>query len=412
VLKNLPDGLPDVHIGVITSDMGAGIASSTVDGCGTPDNGAFIDQIRAATDPVCTTARLNAGQHFIESLNAGSQNNFTGDISDVFRCLAQVGTTGCGFEAHLESLRAALGDPTADPAHDIPVRAIPPNNAGFLRPDAYFAAIFITNEEECSTPPDSAMFDPGAPASAGPLLTRCFAHTDICDGQPVINYVQAGAAAGPFQNCVSDEASFAVDPKQAPIPVQYYIDYLKKQKSDPTKILLSGIIAPSLPYTLVPTPDGQGGTFIGQGDSCTGAAGVFGQPTPRWAKFFSGFSAQQTVTTSICDQSFAAAMQLIAQQVGRLLGSPCITGQVQNVMGPKGLRPDCTVVDHTQNAAGAAVDTPLPSCVDVGNQPPCWSLAAGTANACPGQQIMQFMRPANQTPPADLNSTVECSVAP
>jgi hypothetical protein len=413
VLKNLPGGLPNVHIAVVTSDMGAGAFTSSVGGCEKPDNGSFVDQVRAATDPVCTTARLNAGEHFIASLNSGAQNNFTGDITDVFRCIAQVGTTGCGFEDHLESVRAALGDPTGDPAHDIPVRPVPPNNTGFLRDDAYLAVIFITNEEECSTAPDNVLFDPGMASNAtlGPLTTRCFAHTDICDGQRVINYVQTGQPAGPFQNCVSDETTFGADPTHAAIPVQFYVDYMKKRKADPSKVLLSGIIAPDAPYSLVLGPDGHGGMAIAQGFSCTGAAGVFGQPVPRWTKFFSSFGAQQTVTTSICDQSFAAAMQRIAELLSRALGSPCIAGQVLNVMGPNGPRPDCTVVDHTAGATGTLMDTNLPSCVDNGNQAPCWSLAPGTAGQCAGQQIMKFTRPAGPAP-TDLSSTVECSIAP
>ena len=411
VLKNLPGGLPDVHIAVVTSDMGAGAFSADVMGCEHPDNGAFVDQVRAATDPVCATATLNPGQHFIQSLSAGTQNNFTGDITDVFRCIAQVGTTGCGFEDHLEAVRAALGDAAGDPVHDIPVRPIPPNNVGFLRDDAYLAFVFITNEEECSTPPDSVLFDPNGPASLGILTARCFSHTDICDGQAVINYVQAGNPAGPFRNCVPDEATFNVDPKHAPIPVQFYIDYMKSRKSDPRKVLVSGIIAPSGPYSLAIIPDGQGGMMIAQGDSCTGAAGVFGQPVPRWTKFFGAFTADQSITTSICEQSFAAAMQRIAQQLGVLLGAPCVPAQVLDVMGPKGSRPDCSVTDHTINAMGDAVDTPLVSCVDSGNQLPCWNLVPGTAGQCPGQQVMQFMRPANQPPPTNLNSSVECSIA-
>jgi hypothetical protein len=413
VLKNLPGGLPNVHIAVVTSDMGAGMFSATVGGCENPDNGMFVDRVRAATDPVCATAKLNAGEHFIVSGNAGVQNNFTGDITDVFRCIAQVGTSGCGFEDHLEAVRAALGDSTGDPAHDIPVRPVPANNANFLRPDAYLAVIFITNEEECSTPPDSVLFDDttGSDGRLGALTARCFAHTDVCDGQPVVNYVMAGTPAGPFQSCVPDETTFATNPRLAPIPVQYYVDYLKKQKGDPSKVLVSGIIAPSGPYSLVQISDGHGGMMMAQANSCVGAAGVFGQPTPRWDKFFGSFTTLQSITTSICDQSFAPAMQRIATQVGRLLGVPCVSGTVLNTMGPNGPRPDCTVVDHSYDAMGAPVDTAVPACLDNGGQAPCWSLLPGTATECTGEQIMQFTRPTNVPPPTDLNSSVECAVA-
>ena len=261
--------------------------------------------------------------------------------------------------------------------------------------------------------PDSTLYDdtPRADARHGSLPARCFAHTDVCDGQPVVNYVMQGNPVGPFKSCVPDETTFATNPRLAPIPVQYYADYLKKQKSDPSKVLVSGIIAPSGPYSLVQVLDGHGGMYIGQGNSCTGAAGVFGQATPRWDKFFSSFTPQQSITTSICDQSFAAAMQRIATQLGRLLGAPCVSGTVLNTMGPNGPRPDCTVVDHVVDATGAEVNTPVPACLDNGGQAPCWSLTPGTATECTGEQIMQFKRPTNAPPPTDLNSSVECTVA-
>jgi hypothetical protein len=210
--------------------------------------------------------------------------------------------------------------------------------------------------------------------------------------------------------CTPDETTFASNSKLAPIPVQYYVDFLKAQKTDPSKVLVSGIVAPLGPYSLVPLPDGNGGTFIGQGNSCTGAAGVFGQPVPRWDKFFNSFTAQQAIATSICDMSFAAAMQRIATQLGRLLGAPCVTGTVLNIMGPNGMRPDCTVVDHTFSSTGAPVDTPVASCVDNNNTAPCWTLTPGTAAECTGESIMNFNRPAGPTP-SDLNSSVECAVA-
>jgi hypothetical protein len=413
ILKKLPGGLPNVHIAVVTSDMGAGAFSGQVGGCGNPDNGVFVDTARAATDPVCATAHLNAGQHFISSADGGTNNNFTGDIADVFRCLAQVGTTGCGFESHLESVRAALGDDRGDPAHGIPARPVPANNVGFLRADAFLAVISITNEGECSVPPDSVLFDPDAAVvpTLGPLQTRCLSHTDRCDGRPVLAAVQAGQPAGPFQTCVADDDAFAADPKRAAIPVPFYVDYFKRRKTDPSKVFLSGIIAPPSPYALVIDPTSVGGTGLKEGNSCTGAGKVFGQATPRMTEFFAAFNAQQTVTTSICDGSYANAMTSIANQLSKGLGSPCIPGKILDVTGTKGTRPDCSVVDHAVTSDGEPTDTALFSCVDTGGAAPCWKLVPGTDISCPGAQIMQFVRPTGQLPPTSLNSTVQCAVA-
>ena len=190
-------------------DFGHGrgrLSSVEADGCGHPDNGVFVDTARAATDPVCATARLNAGQHFIASASGGTQQQLHGGHR---RRLSLPGpgrnATGCGFESHLESVRAALGDETGDPAHGIPVRPVPANNVGFLRDDAFLAVISITNEGECSVPPDSVLFDPDGAVvpTLGPLQTRGLSHTDRCDGHPVLAAVQAGQPARSFRRPAS-----------------------------------------------------------------------------------------------------------------------------------------------------------------------------------------------------------------
>src|SRR5262249_37248640 len=141
VLKSLPTGLPNVHIAVVSQDMGAGAFTSTVDGCTAPDFGNFIFQRRAATQPICGSASIHGGLHFIESFNGGTKNNFTGDLSDVFTCIAQLGASGCGFEHQLEGVRVALGDPKGDAGHGLAPVMQPAGNAGFLRDDAYLAIV-------------------------------------------------------------------------------------------------------------------------------------------------------------------------------------------------------------------------------------------------------------------------------
>src|SRR5262252_3841425 len=112
VLKTLPAGLPNVHIAVTTSSMGAGaFTQSGIPGCGVGDAGNFVYQVRASVDPTCPQNQITDGRHFIESFAGGTQNNFSGDISKVFSCIAQVGAMGCGLEHQLAAVRAALGDP-------------------------------------------------------------------------------------------------------------------------------------------------------------------------------------------------------------------------------------------------------------------------------------------------------------
>src|SRR6516165_11192594 len=100
VLKALPGGLPDLHIAVVTSDMGAGDGSS-IQGCSVSgDGGVFRYQASGGctsvgfTDPNATFLVDSGGQN--PTTNFGTQ-----DITTVFECITTVGATGCGFEHQL-----------------------------------------------------------------------------------------------------------------------------------------------------------------------------------------------------------------------------------------------------------------------------------------------------------------------
>jgi hypothetical protein len=96
-----------------------------------------------------------------------------------FACAAKVGTDGPSFEMHLEGLKRALVDRVQDG-----------KNAGFLRADALLAVVFLTDEDDCSTPLASfeAQNDscvPPPPGLAG-----------IPDYLTVLDTVKGGGAAG------------------------------------------------------------------------------------------------------------------------------------------------------------------------------------------------------------------------
>jgi hypothetical protein len=46
VLDQLPGGLPDVHLAVVTSSLGAGVFTTAVPGCSQSDHGNFVFQAR------------------------------------------------------------------------------------------------------------------------------------------------------------------------------------------------------------------------------------------------------------------------------------------------------------------------------------------------------------------------------
>lgn len=132
VLATYPGGLPDVHIGVVTTDLGTlgrdGQVGPAVTGCSARgDNGAL---------------RINGAMvqgtflSDIELANGMRQTNYVGSLADAFATMATVGTHGCSYVQPLATMERALDRNTA--------------NAGFLRETAFLAVLFVTPNDDCS----------------------------------------------------------------------------------------------------------------------------------------------------------------------------------------------------------------------------------------------------------------------
>lgn len=117
-------GLPDLHVGVVSCDLGDGWMPS--------DEGVLKARSGCGLDP-------KNGRYLVS--HSGSNNNFSGDIASVFACLAELGTVGSGREQPLASVRMALS-------------GLIPANDGFLRRDAHLAVVYITDEDDQSSVPD------------------------------------------------------------------------------------------------------------------------------------------------------------------------------------------------------------------------------------------------------------------
>ena len=96
-------GLPNLHVAVISSDMGAGDGSvASCDSSG-GKNGIFQYTPRGS----CATNPLQAGATYI--IDSGGQKNYTGTLEEAFTCIAALGESGCGFEHQFASVLRALG---------------------------------------------------------------------------------------------------------------------------------------------------------------------------------------------------------------------------------------------------------------------------------------------------------------
>jgi hypothetical protein len=419
VLKGLPGGLPNVHIGVVSSSMGAG-RNPSIDHC--PQGG---DQGVFHTKPLGTTCgkgMLNPNQNFI--INVNGAPNYTGDISDVFSCIALLGDGGCGFEHQFESVLRALG---ADGA------MAPPANANFLRPDAYLAVVMITNEDDCSAPPDSDLFDSSSSTVTDPLgplqSYRCNEFGHLCGGQPPPR--QPPGEVDLSGMCVSAENGRL-------LKVSDVVAAMKGLKKDPSKVLVAAIAGPPSPYKVNIGPSqvkGDPSQWPYVEHSCTQMEPnndiTYADPSIRIKQWIDAFGANG-VFEDMCAPDFKLALQAIATTIGKKIGSPCVYGPVLDTDGVPWntgsmTTPDCTVIDHSTSASsGNVVDTRLPPCDNMAQvraslkmNPPqpvgttaCWVLDDSTTATCPTapiSHVMLFNRPGGAVT-TDLNSSVSCSV--
>lgn len=106
--------------------------------------------------------------------------------------------------------------------------------------------------------------------------------------------------------------------------------------------------------------------------------GSFGEPGVRVSQFANGFP--QSVLASVCDPSYASAIQEIATRIAQLpIGQNCVTDPIQYTAA--GL-PMCTVT--AQVIEGGTVEAvPYPNCATNGATPPCWDLNTG-GQTCSG----------------------------
>jgi hypothetical protein len=427
-LEALPGGLPDVHIGVVSSNMGAGLGA--VGGnCGTGlgdrgllwgnDPSDLTASVAAgseyATDPnhllIAPGCGLNLGARWIEDIQApapgtGRLRNYDStnlQLADVFSCLATaVGTSGCGEEHQLQATRVAL----------IPQAGINEANNGFLRSGAYLAIVLVTDEDDCSASNDNTknddifnMVSKRNPGDSGSL--RCAARGHLCGGQPIPDYDPVVGYTGTgFTHALSDcSAKSQLDPQNPDYSymplydVQEMVESVNWVKGDLSnqKTFVSGIIGwPADPNdaSLPPSVQTNSNYRIDKDPTSLPPSQqnlwdympICEDPTQKSAdgniykaygalrlkKFIDSFG-DHGQTFSICNSNFANAMGQIGGAVAQVLKPGCVDYPLIDTdpIAP-GTQPECQVFERVpcatpgQNACleSGFTETSLPECQD------------------------------------------------
>jgi len=391
VLNTIQGGLPDVHIGVVTTDLGT---KATQDAAPGPAIGQIGNGGCSGTGDggnLQTFGAMVTGTYIsdIKQTNGTRTKNYTGDLAAVFGAMARgAGAGGCGFEQPLEAMRRALNNN--------------PQNAGFLRPDAYLAVIFIADEDDCSMA-KSAMLGPES-AALGPLQSfRCNRFGHICDvggtSPDQMNQV------GPKSQCHPNENSPYLE------KVSVYVDFLKKLKSDPTKIIVAGIMGVTEPYQVeLRSPPGGGTAQQAVAHSCsyTGAMGLEVADPPTRIKFLLDQFPNRSTFTTICQQNLSDGLVLIAQLLKSVIGDPCIEGKLSDVdPTTPGPQYDCSVSDVSNIGKPTQTEDVIPQCDANASVKPCWRINVDLMN-CPLSDHFTLKIERAETPPPETHVIAYC----
>jgi len=368
-LRQIDGGLPNVHIAVATSDVGAGVGAPC-------KRAGELGSFQAK--PGCG---LDDDSKFIVSLEGETDNNFTGDLSDVFSCIADVGIGGCGFEHQLQAMRLALL-PDLDFGG-----GLMNGNDGFIRDDAFLAVIIITDEDDCSAPPSTNFFSEGRNSEfmgQAPSL-RCALAGHDCGGgdltggafESTLGACKAKTEAGELIN-IADFTNFLVDIKGG----------------DADKVIVSAIAGwPTNPeavnqteYSISKNDDdvfdiNPACKFQPPGSSEDDQ--TLAAPALRIKSFVDSFG-ENGILESICTDDFSPALKRIGQLIGVRLSPACIEGQLVDVdPNEPGIQADCLVDDAVPDGSGGVNLEALTSCTET-SEKPCYNLLPPTddRNTC------------------------------
>jgi hypothetical protein len=313
------DGPPDLHLGVITPDMGSSSVNGTAPGIGGVSQGGCFG----------TGDRGELYMH-----------RFATDAVGV-RELFFVGSDGCGFQQPLAAMRAAFTNPS---------------NVGFRRPEAALGVIVIADEDDCSAL-DPSLFDPPS-ATLGALSHFRCAQFGLTCAEPDMT------SPGPRTNCVPKTDSVLIeDPAD-------FVNVLRSQATDPRRVAFGAVVGPSDVAIELMAPPGMTSAIPATAHTCewTEDNSIVDADESLRLSWFANQFGDHGAIGSICSEDLTPAAAALGTPLRRAMGDPCVEDD-----GPLTA---CTAVDQL-----GTTETPLAHC-ETPTQTDCWELVTDP-NVCP-----------------------------
>jgi len=277
--------LPDLRIGVIGPDLGAGnygLQSCEVAG---GDGGRLQNAPRT---PGCIPPKDSwiSYQDGVTNIPSNTLDPIQ-QVFEAFSCIAPLGADGCGFEHTLEAARRGL-----DPQRGI--------NKGFIRPEAALLIVFVTDEDDCSASKPT-LFDPNNESLGPPTSFRCFDYGVHCD-------INDRTKIGPRKDCKPLMSKYLT-------PVEEYINFFKGLKPAGW-IILSAMAGPT---DLIEVGASDGEPKLEH--SCKTADGG-GDPAIRLRAVVEAFKDNgffNPGNVDICSADFGPALAVIGKRLWEIL---------------------------------------------------------------------------------------------
>jgi hypothetical protein len=354
-LKDTYGGLPDLHIGVTSTDLGTspynipscdtryGDNGKLLKGsCTNPQNNNYIVDVEPAgcnierndsdNHLLCTSSDCAADNCLPEAFTINGvatepadlifvehdenncprcRNYSNEDIGNIFACIADLGVRGCGFEQPLESMYRVFTHPHIE-------------NKGFLRDDAYLSILFLTDEDDCSAK-DYEIFNPVGDinSSLGGLTSfRCTEFGIRCDEE----WNRDIYGIETYTNCTSRPSD---DPDAMLHPISKYINLLAEIKGS-SNVITTAIAGPY-----------DGTLLVGKDENSNPKLGFScgeSHPAVRIKEFISAFTPasddMEWAYLSNCSNDYSPLLIGLGEKIRSVLAISCITAPIVGCPDP------------------------------------------------------------------------------
>jgi len=375
VLQTVQGGLPNIHLGVITTDMGSKGEDDTVAGPGIGSGPGSCTG--SGKDGVLQIFGAPVTNTYLSDIDDGTGNrvkNYTGTLETAFSAMASAGAAGCGFEQPLAALRRSFENT---------------KNAGFIRSTARLAIVLLSDEDDCSMSHSTLM---GSDTTTlGPLQSfRCTRFGVLCDVAGTTPDLMN--AAGGKDACHSNEQSAYV------ADLARYNVLLSSLKADPREVIFGAIVGATSPFDVeLRAPPGGGTSIPALAHSCsyTGANGTeVADPPARIAQLAGNL--RRGSVDSVCNGDLSGVMTAMGQRIKSLVGDPCL-------VRPIAMPATCELYD-----VSGSTQTFIPAC-SATTTTNCFNIVQD-ATLCPAGQQLKLDVVRTSQPSADTWTSLRCAI--